>query len=211
MTNFQRIDSNYPIEKILPFCESAIGDDRPGAQNMHPIDWEDNKGSFLYLLYKEKRYDGFGNGYIIATKDNRIVCGMGYSISDVDTKMIHINSRTYTIPDVRVPRVHGLIHDYVVDISREAGFHGSFSSLNEYNIKFVDGYIKINDPKTFKTYFFQDGKHYAKTGVRIHPMKKAGPVIIKGTKQWIMYQVWNEVHRESFLRTLDSIRWDETE
>jgi hypothetical protein len=104
-----------------------------------------------------------------------------------------------------------LIHDYVVDISREAGFYGSFSSLNEYNIKFVDGYIKINDPNTFKTYFYQDGKHYAKTGVRIHPMKKAGPVIIKNTKQWIMYQVWNEVHRESFLRTLDSIRWDKTE
>ena len=207
MTEFQRIDSTYPLEKILPFCEAAIGDERPGAQNMHPIDWESNQGSFLYLLYKEKRYDGHGNGYIIATKDDRIVCGMGYSISDIDDKMIHINSRTYTIPDVRVPRVHGLIHDYVVDISREAGFYGSFSSLNEYNMRFVDGYIKINNPKTFKTYFCEDGKHYAKPGVRIHPMEKAGPLFLKGTKQWIMYQVWFSDHKASFLETINQLKW----
>lgn len=209
MTELIRIDSSFPIEKIMPFCEKAIGDPRPGAENMHPIDWENNTASFLYLLYIEKRYDGYGNGYIIGTKDDVILCGMGYSISDIDDRMIHLNSRTYTIPDVRVPRMHGLMHDYVVDISREAGFSGSFSSLNEYNMRFVDGYVKINDPKTFKTYFYKDGKHYAKPGVRIHPVEKAGPLLLKGTKQWIIYQVWDDDHRELFLQTIKQHEYQE--
>jgi len=210
MIKLQKIDSSYPIEKIIAFCDEAIADTRPGAQNMSPIDWENNPSSFLYLLYCEKRYDGEGNGYVICEKDDKIICGSGFSASDIDEKMTHLSSRSYTIPGIRVPRIHGAIHDFAVDTSIEAGRYGAFSSLNEYNKRFVEGYLYLNDPKNHKQYHVVDGKHYAKPGVRIHPMEAAGPLRLKGTKQWITYMIWNESHRDVFLSTLTKIKWEET-
>jgi hypothetical protein len=65
MRSLHRIDSSYPIQAMLVFCEESRGDLRGGANNMDPDDWENKPGTLLYLLYKEKRFDGFGNGYII--------------------------------------------------------------------------------------------------------------------------------------------------
>lgn len=209
MIEFQRIDSTFPIEEILPFCEESIGDPRPGAVNMSPVDWENNTASFLYLLYKERRYDGAGNGYIICKKDDKIICGNGFSVSDIDEKMTHLNSRSYTIPGIVVPRIHGDMHTIAVDISIDEGRYGGFSSVNEYNKRFIEGFLKVNDPRNYPSYERIDGKHYGKPDFRIHPMEPAGPLNIKRTKQWILYMIWNESHRESFLETLESIRWSD--
>lgn len=209
MKKLLRIDSSYPIDKILPFCNHAIDDPRPGAVNMTPVDWENNKSSFLYLLYIEKRYDGPGNGYIIYTEDDEILCGGGFSVSDIDPYMTHLSSRSYTIPGVVLPRIHGDIHSMSIDISMEEGRHGAFSSANEYNKRFIPGFLKINDPKNYPTYEFKDGKHYGKPGIRIHPMEPAGPLLLKGTKQWILYMIWYEEHRPHFQSVLDNIRWTE--
>jgi hypothetical protein len=176
---------------------------------MLSVDWENNPSSFLYLLYVEKRYDGDGNGYIIHERDDKIICGSGFSVSNIDEKMTHLSSRSYTIPSIRLPRVQGAIHDYAIDISKAEGRHGAFTSFNEYNKRFVDGYIHINDPKNHKGYFYLDGNHYAKPGVRIHPMEIAGPLILKGTKQWIVHMMWNEAHRSNFLEALEPIKWVE--
>jgi len=210
MIELEKIDSTYPIEKILPFCEASLGDSRPGAQNMSPIGWEEDPASFLYLLYKEKRYDGKGNGYVIYKKDDKILSGNGFSVSDIDEKMTQTGSRTYTIPGIKMPRVHGALNDYAIEDSMENGRFGSFSSVNEYNVKYILGYIALNDPKNHPGYFMENGKHFAKPGVRIHPtIQSAGPLRIRGVKQWIGYLIWNESHRESFLKTLESIKWDE--
>lgn len=210
MNVLQRIDSSYPIDKILPYCNEALTDDRPGAVNMSPVNWETNTASFLYLLYIEKRYDGPGNGYIIYEQDNRILCGSGFSVSDIDEHMTHLSSRSYSIPSVILPKVHGQIHDLAIDISIEIGRYGAFDSANEYNKRFAERYTAINNPKNHKGYFMKDGKHYAKPGIRIHPMTPAGPLILKGTKQWITYMIWNEDHRESFVNTIKKIEWIET-
>lgn len=209
MTALQRIDSSYPIDKIMSFCNHSIDDPRPGASNMSPIDWENNSASFLYLLYIEKRYDGSGAGYVIYEEDGNILCGNGFSKADIDEKMTHHSSRTYTIPGIRLPRIQGAIHDFTIDTSMSEGMSGAFSSVNEHNKRFVEGYLHINDPKNHKGYFFKDGKHYAKPGIRIHPMEWAGPLLLKGTKQWINYQIWDESHRQSFLDTLERIKWME--
>jgi hypothetical protein len=210
MIELEKIDSTYPIEKILPFCEASLGDSRPGAQNMSPIGWEEDPASFLYLLYKEKRYDGKGNGYVIYKKDDKILSGNGFSVSDIDEKMTQTGSRTYTIPGIKLPRVHGALNDYAIEDSMENGRFGSFSSVNEYNVKYILGYIALNDPKNHPGYFMENGKHFAKPGVRIHPtIQSAGPLRIRGVKQWIGYLIWNESHRESFLKTLESIKWNE--
>jgi hypothetical protein len=100
MIDLEKIDSSYPIEKILPFCEESLRDPRPGAENMSPVGWEKNKSSFLYLLYVEKRYNGNGNGYIIHKKDDKILSGSGFSVSDLDEKMTHLSSRCYTIQGI---------------------------------------------------------------------------------------------------------------
>jgi hypothetical protein len=42
-------------------------------------------------------------------------------------------------------------------------------------------------------------------------MEKAGPFKLKGTKQWIMYQVWNDLHKEIFLQTLESLKWTDAD
>ena len=210
MIELEKIDSTYPREKILPFCEASLGDSRPGAQNMSPIGWEEDPASFLYLLYKEKRYDGKGNGYVIYKKDDKILSGNGFSVSDIDEKMTQTGSRTYTIPGIKLPRVHGALNDYAIEDSMENGRFGSFSSVNEYNVKYILGYIALNDPKNHPGYFMENGKHFAKPGVRIHPtIQSAGPLRIRGVKQWIGYLIWNESHRESFLKTLESIKWNE--
>jgi hypothetical protein len=209
MTQFLRIDSSYPIDKLLPFCNRSINDTRPGADNMSPVGWEENKASFLYLLYGEKRYNGNGNGYIIYVDDGEILCGGGFSRSNIDPHMTHLSSRSYTIPGLILPRIHGQIHDLAIDISIESGQYGAFDSANEYNMRFAEKYSTINDPKNHPGYFMQDGKHYAKPGVRIHPMTPDGPFLINGTKQWITYMIWNEAHRASFLKTLENIRWSD--
>ena len=210
MIDLEKIDSTYPIEKILPFCEASLGDPRPGAQNMSPIGWEENRSSFLYLLYNEKRYDGKGNGYVIYKKDDKILSGNGFSVSDIDEKMTQTGSRTYTVPGIKLPRVHGALNDYAIEDSMENGRFGSFSSVNEYNVKYILGYIALNDPKNHPGYFMENGKHFAKPGVRIYPtIQSAGPLRIRGVKQWIGYLIWNESHRESFLKTLESIKWED--
>jgi hypothetical protein len=118
----------------------------------------------------------------------------------------------YTVPGFTLPRVQGAIHDLTVDISAENGRFGIFSSVNEYNARFPDRYIALNNPTNHPGYFMENGKHFAKPGVRIHPgLQSAGPLRIRGVKQWIVYMIWNEAHRESFLQTLDSIRWDKTD
>lgn len=206
MKKLVRIDSSYPIDKILPFCNHAINDSRPGAANMTPIDWENNTASFLYLLYHEKRYDGLGNGYIVYIENDQILCGGGFSVSDIDPYMTHLSSRSYTIPGIMLPRVHGDIHTMSIDISMEEGRYGAFSSVNEYNKKLFYGYGKVNDPKSYPNYYYENGKHYGKPGFRIHPMEPAGPVMLKGTKQWMQYMIWNEEHRSEFLAILESIK-----
>jgi hypothetical protein len=206
MKKLVRIDSSFPIDKILPFCNHSINDSRPGAINMNPGDWENNNACFLYLLYHEKRYDGLGNGYIIYIEDDQILCGSGFSVSDIDPFMIHLSSRSYTVPGVVLPMIHGDIFSMSVDISMEEGRHGAFSSVNECNKKLFYGYGKLNDPKNFPTYELKDGKHYARPGVRIHPMEPFGPVMLKGTKQWMQYMIWNTEHRPKFLKVLESIK-----
>lgn len=198
MKNLIRIDSTYPIDNLLQFCNHSLGDLRPGAVNMNPVNWENNPASFLYLLYIEKRYDGAGNGYLIYLQDGQIVSGGGFSQSDIAPYMSHLSSRSYTIPNIRLPLVHGAIHDMSIDISKDEGRAGAFSSVNEYNLRFLSGYLKLNDPKNYSTYHFKDGKHYSKPGIRIHPMKSAGPLLLKDTKQWIGYMIWDESYRKDF-------------
>ncbi len=176
-----KIDSNYPIYTLLEFCSHATNDSRNGAVNMDPVDWENKPHTFLYLLYKEKRFDGPNNGYIVYQEKGKILCGQGYYLSDIDN-MICCGVRSYTIPGANCSLKHADIKDIVFAKSKEKELMGCFYSMNEYNKSYVDGYVRINDPKNFSTsYMDETGQWWSKNGRKIHPFKPYGPISLKGT------------------------------
>ena len=119
-----RIDSNYPIEEMLEFCKESQNDTRPGAVNMDFVDWENKPHTLLYLLYKEKRFDGPTNGYVMCKKEGRIVCGHGFYVSEID-RMVCMGCRTYTVPGINCHALQGDIKDFIFDIARENGIEGT--------------------------------------------------------------------------------------
>jgi hypothetical protein len=209
MKNFMiRIDSNYPIEEILQFCKESQNDTRPAAVNMDFVDWETKPHTLLYVLYKQKRFDGPANGYVICKKDDRIVCGQGFYASEID-RMVCVGTRSYTVPGINCSALHGDIKDFVHDVAKENGMAGSFISMNEYNKRFVDGYTKINDPANFKTSFCdEDGQWWARKDRKIHlSIPHHSPIKLNYVKQWIIYHLWDSSYAEQLNAKLKTLEW----
>lgn len=208
MRTLERIDSSYPIDKLVDFCKGAESDARDAAHNMVFNDWENKPHTFLYLLYKEKRFDGPKNGYIICKENDKIICGQGFYLSDIDN-MVCCGVRSYTILGENCVNTHGDIKDMVFDIAKEAGARGCFFSFNEYNKRYVDGYIKINDPCNFSTsYQDEQGQWWSKQGRKIHPFSAYGPILLKGTKQWIIYHLWDQTQEQQLLEELRKMDYE---
>lgn len=205
-----RIDSNYPIEEILEFCKESQNDKRPAAVNMDFVDWENKPHTLLYLLYKDKRFDGPANGYVICKKDGRIVCGQGFYVSEID-RMVYMGSRTYTVPGINCHALQGDLKDFIFDTARENGMAGIFTSMNEYNKRFVDGYIKINDPANFKTSFCdENGQWWARKDRKITPsVPYPSPIKLNYVKQWIIYHLWDSSYETQLKAKLKTLEWIE--
>lgn len=205
-----RIDSNYPIEEIIEFCKESQNDTRPGAINMDFVEWESKPHTLLYLLYKEKRFDGPTNGYVICKKDNRIVCGQGFYASEIN-RMVCIASRSYTVPGINYYALQGDIKDFILDIVKENNMAGCFISMNEYNKRFVNGYTKINDPANFKTSFCdENGQWWTRKNRKITPpVAYHSPIILNHVKQWIVYHLWDFSYEIQLKAKLKTIEWND--
>jgi hypothetical protein len=205
-----RIDSSYPIEEILEFCRESQDDPREGAANMDFIDWENKPHTLLHLLYKEKRFDGPANGYVIYKKDGRIICGQGFYASEID-RMVCMGSRSYTVQNIGINcyAIHGDIKDFTFEVARENGMAGFFISMNEYNKRFVDGYNKINDPANFKTSFCdENGQWWARKDRKISPtVPYHSPIKLNHVKQWIIYHLWDPSYKDQLYANLKSLEW----
>lgn len=202
-----RINSSYPIEEILQFCEEAQNDGRDGASNMDYVNWENKPHTLLYLLYKEKRFDGTASGYVIFKDEDRIVCGQGFYQSEID-RMVCCGVRSYTVPGINCSAMHGDIKDLAFDIARDAGMAGCFFSFNEYNKRYVDGYLRVNDPVNFTTSFCdENGQWWSRRGRKIHPHVAYGPIRLKGTKQWIIYHLFEQKFEQELLLNLKKFDW----
>lgn len=209
MRTIHRIDSSYPIEDLKHFCKKAENDSRPATENMVYEDWETKPNTFLYLLYKEKRFDGPENGYFICKENGEIICGQGFYLSEIENMMC-CGVRSYTILNSHCAHIQGDMNDLVFDIARSVGVKGCFYSLNEYNMRFVDGYVKINDPKNFpRSYQDDSGQWWSKLDRRIYPMTAYGPIHLKGTKQWIIYHLFDRKDEPELLENLKKIDWKE--
>jgi hypothetical protein len=209
MRKLVRIDSSYPLEELIEFCKNAESDTRPGAKNMDYVDWENKPHTFLYLLYKEKRFDGEYGGYIICKENEQIICGHGFYLSEID-KVICCGSRGYSLLGKNCANVHGDIKDMIYAYAKTSGAIGCFYSFNEYNKRYVDGYIKVNDPSNYiSSYVDDDGQWWSKNGRKIHPHQSYGPIRLKDTKQWIVYYLFNPSNQTYMLEQLKTIDWHE--
>jgi hypothetical protein len=88
---------------------------------------------------------------------------------------------------------------------------GIFTSMNEYNKRFVDGYIKINDPANFKTSFCdENGQWWARKDRKITPcVAYHSPIKFNQIKQWIIYHLWDSSYEEQLVAKLKTLEWIE--
>lgn len=206
-----RIDSSYPILPLVEFCTKSIGDSRPNSINMDPRNWEDKSHTFLYLLKKEKRFDGPKAGYLIYIKNNEIVAGMGWYPSDWDENM-YVQCRAYTIPrylkNVSVSNAP-LTNDLtwcMEDTVIKQGYKGGCVSVEKYNKKIIDTAIRINNPSRYPEYRKINNIEYRKPGVRMRQQKYAGLCVIKNTEQHLMYHLFDDTYEEEFLEKIKNVK-----
>jgi len=204
----QVINSAYPLLPLLEFCQHAIEDKRPNAVNMDPIDWENKPHTFLYLLYKERRFDGPKAGYVIYIKGKEIVAGIGWYPSDWDDN-IYVQSRAYTIPGYlknvsvsNAPLTNDLTW-FMEDTTMLQGYKGGCTSVEVYNKKIIDTAIKLNTPERYPLYQKVNRVEYREPGVRMRQQKYAGKYTIKNTEQHVMYFLFDPTYEQEFIRKIN--------
>ena len=193
---------------MLQFCQHSIDDERPNAVNMDPIDWENKPNTLLYLLYKEKRFDGPKAGYLIYIEDKEIVAGMGWYESDWDSN-VYVQARAYTIPNylknvsVRNAPLTNDLTWLLEDSAMSQGYKGGCVSVEKYNKKIIDTAIRINDPSKYPEYQRIGRIEYRKPGVRMRQQKYAGLYNIRNTEQHVMFHLFDREYEKEFLRKIN--------
>lgn len=209
----QCINSSYPLLPLLQFCNYSLEDTRPNAINMDPIDWENKNHTFLYCLYKEKRFDGPNSGYLVNIVNGEIVAGHGWYPSDWDNN-IYVTSRLYTIPGYlkglsvnNASNCNDLVWA-VEDYAIQQGYKGGCFTFEKHNEYLADKSIRINNPKKYPDYrkVVVNGivkAEYRKPGIRMREQKKIGPFIIKNTEQFVMYHLFDETYEKELIRKIN--------
>lgn len=208
-----KIDSSYPIQPILEFCSKSLGDERPNAINMDPINWENKSNTLLYVLYKEKRFDGPKAGYLIYTENQQIVAGMGWYPSDWDAN-VFVQSRAYTIPgylknvSVRNAPLTNDLTWFMEDATISQGYKAGCVTVEKYNKKIIDTSIKLNDKTRFPLYRKEvlDGvvvREWREPCIRMRQQKYAGLYNIRNTEQHVMYYLYEPDYEKEFLRKIN--------
>jgi len=215
----QIVNSSFPLLHMLEFCSNAIGDDRPNAVNMDPIDWENKPHTLLYLLYKEKRFDGPRAGYAIKTEGGRIVTGHGWYPSDWDSN-IYVQSRAYQVPGYLRSKGLGLTASAITselffvleDCAIQQGYLGGTVTLEHYNESFLHKGVKLNDPSRYPEYSEERKgnlivKQYRKPGVRMRQSKMCeGTYLIRNAEQFVYYYLFDWTYEKQFLENLECHR-----
>lgn len=175
---------------------------------MDPINWEIKSHTLLYLLYKEKRFDGPKAGYVVYVKNDNIVAGIGWYPSDWDDN-IYVQCRAYTIPG----NIKGLgmyntyltneLTYFMEDTTMQQGYKGGCVSVEKYNKKIIDTAIRINDPKRYPEYQKIGNVEYREPGIRMRERKYAGLYNIRNTEQHVMYFLFDPTYEKEFLRKIN--------
>ena len=214
----ERVTSKYPIEKLMNFCEAAKHDERPAAINIRAENWENSPNTLLYCLYKDKRYDDRA-GYYIYRENGVILSGHGYYPFDEDPN-IYVQSRLYSIPSHKQSlskntTTSNMLGSHIADVALTQGYLGGIITLEEYNSKLADKIVRITDPSRYPNYYYDTDiingivckvRHYKDLDLRTQPMKKYGICNIKGTRQIVLYHLFDESYRNELINKLKSIQ-----
>lgn len=199
-----RIDSNSDPKLVLQLCGHASGDLRPAAVNMDCDDWENKPNTLMHCIYKQKRFDGKGNGFFLYEKDGMALACAGYNVSPFDENMVAAMVRTYTVRGKNMWRAHReFMRLCVEDIEQD--FKGFYSSYNQYNRNLLFKLHRQNLLENYRSSFVKDGKSYAWEGNRMYPGKLFGPIELNKTKQWIHYHLFDPDYEPTLIEKLSAI------
>lgn len=193
----EKVDSNYPIETMLKFCEQSIDDTHPAAENMDPVDWENKPHTLLYKIYKEKMYDNPKSGYYILQQKEVPKFGLGFVPSAVDENIALGSTRFYVVPNVKNTMLWRATKATFIlsNIMEEIGYKGYFYTFNEYN--YTNGFMDL----------VRDGADRAiKDGVRRHMKKLPYSIMYNYTEQYVIYHLYNDDYEQTFLNKMEQIK-----
>lgn len=196
-----RIDSNYPIEKIIEFCNNSKNDPMPGAVNMTVEDWENKNYTLLYTLYKQKRYDDpKTSGYLGIEFNGKIVAAGGYYPLDDDPKVVILMSRMYTIPKARNQALHGkfLFPKIMIEVSK-LNYAVGLVSYNQYNKWMQTALIRASNGKGIFLGIKTPDEYRGWTNIDQQ-------LIIKNTPQYCLFKLFDPNYLPIFLKTIDKIK-----
>jgi hypothetical protein len=172
----------------------------------------------LYCIYKEKRYDHRA-GYYIYRENGNIVAGHGYYPFDEDEN-IYVQSRVYSIPNHKKSlnkemTTSNMLGSLIADSALKEGYLGGIITLEEYNSELADKIVRITDPSRYPNYYYDTQiihgrvcktRHYKDYGLRTQPMKKYGTCVIKGTRQIVLYHLFDDSYENKFKTTLEGVK-----
>jgi hypothetical protein len=196
-----RIDSNYPIDKIIEFCSHSKVDPLPGAVNMSIDDWENKNYTLLYTLYKQKRYDDPSkSAYLGIEFAGKIIAAGGYYPLDSDPNIAILMSRMYTIPKARNQAVHGkFLFPRIMSEVAELNYQAGLVSYNQYNLWMRTALMRASSGRGIFLGIKTPDEYRGWTDIE-------QPLMIKNTPQWCLYKLFNPTYLPIFLKSIDKIK-----
>lgn len=196
-----RIDSNFPIEKVIEFCSHSKVDPMPGATNMSVDNWENKNYTLLYTLYKQKRYDDPTKaGYLGIEFAGKIVAAAGYYPLDKDENTAILMSRMYTIPRARNQALHGkFLFPRIMSEVTSLGYKAGLVSYNHYNLWIKTALLRASAGKGIFLGIKTPDDYRGWNDID-------QPLLIKYTPQWCLYKIFDPVYLPIFLKNIDKIK-----
>lgn len=208
----EKIDSSYPIDKLIKFCKEAIDYKIPATVNLQYENWESKPHTLLYVFYIEKRFDGDESGYFIYKKQENIIAGCGHYPFDIDRNM-YCQGRGFTVK--RTTDFHKLSYA-ISDDCLSFGYKGGVSTFEPHNLDFAKKLVRVSEQKK--------GVHYKKhrSGEKVirHTYKKLGRRFIpfemydgrinyRNCEQYVTYHLFDEGYEKTFTKNLNKARIDD--
>jgi len=198
-----RVNSHYPIEDMIEFCNAAIDIKKPATINLETDDWENNPHTLLYALYIERRYDGDRSGYLVCRENDKVVAGAGWSPCVIDPQM-YVQSRSFVVNSMNFHRLSFAISDYAF----YSQYKGGVLTFEPHNYEFMMRLVDLQAAHAFDPYYEKDRvcgrvfRHtYKKQKTRCLPlMLYPAPVNYRYCKQFLVAHFFDENYRETFVR-----------
>lgn len=201
-----RVNSQYPSEEIIDFCNSALDKKRPGTINLVTEDWENKPHTLLYALYKEKRYDGDRSGYLVCKEGGKIVAGFGWSPCFIDPQMYCL-SRGFSLKStLKFYRLLFAISDFAF----YSQYKGGVMTFESHNYDFMNRLVKLQADHTVDPYYEKEivcgrvFRHtYKKQKTRCLPLTPYENLVnYRYCKQRIAYHLFDPDYEKHYLRRL---------